>query len=360
MSDITHYSGAFCIPGERINRRQTTFGVYDQNGALAENTEIHTSSWTALPNPTSRKPNFDLQVFGPSLFAGSTDKQFGFVLLNGLGRLWALDGLPENTTIVFGEKFQNNLLYNFVPLILRSLGILNPIVVLRVSTWFEELHCPEEIFGEVHHGRGSSEFYDWIDERWACSKVKNQGRKIYVTRSALGPMAGRFACEDHLERQLEAECYEIYAPEKHSLQHQIETFLSAEKLIFAEGSALHLFSLIRQPHQVSAVIQRRPDFPQVMRNQMADRKGEPTIAIDAISDISWPPVRGEHFSRSELDFERLRKALKDLGLIKGEAWQSPSVEAVTASLRAGLSASDPLMSRKEHKAWKKERRRGVE
>lgn len=358
MSDIAHYQSAFCVPGERIDRRATTFGIFDNCGSIVENAEIRTSSWVNQPPKTMREPHTELQVFGPAMFAGSADKQFGFVLLNSLGRLWALDRLPPNQTIVYADKFiKGYVIYDFVCQVLRSLGINNPILVLRAKTRFEDLHVPKELFGEVSDGRGAPSFYEWIDKKWGCQQVTKQDRKLYITRSELGPMAGRYACEDHLEQLLQDDGYEIYAPEKHALNHQIETLLSAEKVIFAEGSALHLFSLIRQPHQVSAVIQRRHELPPVMMNQMADREGIATVAIDAILDIRYPPRRGDHLSRSELDFSILRQELVKANLISGRNWTSPTEEILKTSMRAGLAPQDDLMSYEEHKSWKKSQRK---
>ncbi|WP_082152547.1 glycosyltransferase 61 family protein [Candidatus Rhodobacter oscarellae] len=357
MSEIVSYQSAFCVPGDRVNRQITTFGIFDEHGSLVENAEIRTSSWTNAPPKKIRETRSELQIFGPAMFAGSADKQFGFVLLNSLGRLWALDALPPETTIVYTHKTPNRfIVYQYVAMILRSLGIHNPILALRVKTHFETLHVPKEIFGEVKGGCGTSEFYEWIDRKWNCQQVPKKGRKLYVTRSALGQKAGRYACEDHLERLLQEEGYEIYAPEQHPILHQIETFLSAEKLIFAEGSALHLFSLIRQPHQISAVIMRRHNFPQVLTNQMADRTGPATAAIDAIVTIGWPPLHGAHQSRAELNFSTLRDQLVSADFISGHTWKNPSAESISTSMRAGLSSDEKLMTRAEHRAWRRARR----
>jgi hypothetical protein len=49
----------------------------------------------------------------------------------------------------------------------------------------------------------------------------------------------------------------IYHPEEHSVEHQLETYLSHKRLVFSEGSALHTLQLLgRVPAQV-VVLQRR-------------------------------------------------------------------------------------------------------
>ena len=174
---------------------------------------------------------------------------------------------------------------------------------------------------------------------------------VYVTRTALGPEAGRFACEDHLETLLAQQGYQIFVPEQHSIAEQVAMFQRAGRLIFAEGSAVHLFSLVRRPGQISAVIHRRPELPAVMLAQMADRAGEPTRAVNVIADVFWPPRRGDHLGLSVLDFAALGRELAAMGLIDAQGWLAPSEAMVQASLRAGLKEGDPLLTRAERAGW---------
>lgn len=354
---MTAHKNAFLLPGDRIDRRTTSLGVYGAEGALLPDCAIRTASWTTLP-PDRATPQTDAPlIFGPSLFAGSVDKQFGFVLLNALGRLWALEGLAPETVIVFAAKpLARTPGYAVVPAILRGLGLSNPVLVTEGALRFETLHTAEERFGECHGGTALPGFYDWIDRRWPPAAKPDPDRKIYVTRSGLGPKAGRYACEDHLEALLQAEGYQIYRPEAHDLAHQVRSFQAAGKLIFAEGSALHLFALIRQPDQISAVIHRRDRLPDVMLSQMADRAGAPTRAINAVQALWWPPQRGEHLGLSELDFDALRDALCAQGLIDGRGWQAPSRAQVDASLAAGLAPGERLMDADGRSEWLKTQR----
>lgn len=354
---------AFCLPGPRLDRRTTGFGVYGADGQLLPHSGITTASWTTRPEPTARLPAEVNRVIGPALFAGSVDKQFGFILLNSLGRLWALEGLPAETTVVFAAKPINQRIgYATVGHVLRGLGLSNPILIVETATSFEDLYLAEERFGESRSGRGTREFYDWIDRRWpADTPQPDPDRAVYVTRTGLGPMAGRYACEDHLERLLAAEGFEIFAPEAHSIKTQVQTFQSAGRLIFAESSALHLYGLVRRPGQKAAIIQRRPDLPAVMTAQLADRDGTAPMAINAISEVWWPPLRGEHLGRSVLDFSRLHKALRDAGLITAPRWAAPKPDAVAASLRAGLDAGQDVMDQAGRDHWLmelRERKRG--
>jgi len=359
LATMPAYRHAFLHPGERIDRRTTSLGLYGPEGGVLPDTAIVTSSWATRPHSLAPSPGPGAAplLFGPALFAGSVDKQFGFVLLNSLGRLWALDGLPVQTTLVFAAKPQAKPPdHAIVAAILRALGLHHPILITETAMRFESLHTAEERFGECRGGTGTAQFYDWIDSRWPAPTKPDPERKIYVTRTGLGPQAGRYACEDHLEALLQAEGYTIYRPEAHDIRHQVQTFQTAGKLIFAEGSALHLFALIRRPGQISAVIQRRTALPAVMTAQMADRAGAATVAINAVSAEWWPPRRGDHLGLSVLDFPHLRDRLADLGLIRGTNWITPTEAQVQASLAAGLAPGDTLMTTGQRADWLKTQR----
>lgn len=348
---------AFCLAGARVNRRTTGFGIYAEDGSLVDHTGIRTSSWVTAPRPTASRPKDGSRLFGPALFAGSVDKQFGFILLNSLGRLWALDDLPPNTTILYAAKPQARAPdYKNLPAILHSLGIHNPVLVTESDLSVDELYAVAEVFGESRGGVGTDAFYAWLDRKWPAVKKPDPQDRIYVTRSGLGPRAGRYACEDHLETLLAAEGYSVFSPEAHSVSEQVERFQRAGKLVFAEGSALHLFSLIRRPGQISAVIHRREALPEVMLRQMADRPGAPTIAINAVAETWWPPERGDHLGLSVLDFDKVRDGLTAAGLISGRNWAAPAPQLVQRSLRAGLAEGEDIMTTDQRKIWLRERR----
>lgn len=354
---MTAFRDAFCIPGDRISRSVTGFGVYSHAGHLLPDTSINTSVWVARPAATAAPVQDSSRLFGPALFAGSADKQFGFLLLNALGRLPALDSLPPETTLVYAaKKTARPSGFAALPQILRSLGVNNPVLVTENPLAFEQLYTAPDLFGEATGCTAQPEFYDWIDSRWPRPAPADPDAKLYVTRSNLGPDAGRYACEDHLERLLAAEGYRIFAPEAHSISDQVRAFQSAGKLIFAEGSALHLFALLRQPDQISAVIHRRETLPEPIVAQMRDRAGPPTVAINAVTETWWPPQRGDHLGRSVLDFDALKAGLIDAGLIGGHGWSAPDRGQVHASLRAGLKPDQDVMSAQDRTAWLRSKR----
>lgn len=336
-------------PGLRQSRHATGFGIYDATGAVVAHTEIRTAGWQNRPTAGTRPDPHATRLIGPALFAGSVDKQFGFVLLNSLGRLWATRSLPPETTLVYAAKpISRPSDYRFLPLVLRGLGLANPILVAERSLQFEELHTAPELFGECRGGTGDPAFYDWIDGRWPSGGTPSARRRVYVSRSGLGASSGRFACENHLEVLLTKAGFEIYSPERHPIRHQVETFQKAGTLVFAEGSPAHLCGLVRRPGQTVVLIQRRRIAPPVMLRQLCDRTGEPAVVVDAIAAEHWPPERGEHLSVATLDFDRLREALVAADVLGPRAvWSVPTEAAQTFSLGAGLKPGESMMTAQE-------------
>lgn len=67
---------------------------------------------------------------------------------------------------------------------------------------------------------------------------------IYVSRAGLGVAQAGFAGERYLEHCISEAGGHVFRPELHSIQDQLKVYLRASKLIFAEGSAVHLCQLL--------------------------------------------------------------------------------------------------------------------
>lgn len=339
---------------ERINRRHARLGFFAKNLAPLPHCTITTPDWTTRAGDGHAPGNGFPRNFGSHLFAGVADKQFGFCLLNSLGRLWALDQMPKDTTLVYLAKkqrmFEN---YAHLRTILRELGITNP---MRVSVsggeWFESLTTAPELFGESRGGRGDPRFYDWIDSRWPAEAPISDDGNVYVSRAALNPRLGRFACECDLEHLLELAGYRIFHPERHSLTEQVKVFQGARKLIFAEGSALHLYGLVRRPGQKVATILRRMDPPKIMTDQMGDRDPQDVHILNCLDQILWRMEVADNTAIGVLDFDLLREELIARGFLSDQdVWEVPSEARLNASIREGMEQDEKLGSLEERNAF---------
>lgn len=346
------------VPGQPINRMNRVFGFYDDMGQPIAFSDIRSGELTTHCGEAVATPTAIQTVQGPVLFAGLALEQFGHVLINALGRLWALQALPAGTKLLYYPKRKADVVrYPYLLSVLRALGVHNDVILTNTPTRFDALYTATDLFGERFGGLGAPAFFDWLDQRWPPQGLVVRGRKLYVTRAQLGMQAGRYACEDHLENLLRAGGYEVFAPEAHDLKTQITTFQSAEKLIFAEGSALHLFAMIRRREQRVAVINRRLALPPLITTQLSDRAGPAIRQIDVIDRIMWPPRPSDHLAVSTLDFARLRAELLAAELIDPTLpWTVPPDDAVEASLQAGVAPGERMLTRKEHKKFKQARR----
>ena len=172
-------------------------------------------------------------------------------------------------------------------------------------------------------------------------------KKIYVTRRQLGPLAGRFANEDILECNLRRQGYTIIAPEKLTLAQQIEEFQTAGTLIFAEGSALHLFGQIKRDGQKISVIQRRPSIPPLIANQL----GRNVVFLNEIEDIFWPPHRADNLSISVLNFRSIQRSLGASGFVDERVdWIIPTDDDVQRSLYEGRD-DEILVPNSDRNIW---------
>ena len=304
---------AVAVWGDRITRRRQYFALYAPDGTAYPHSGFHAAHYRSAPQRQPDLSDVTGYLDGPVLFAGLAPRPFGQVLLNSIGRLWALDRLPPETRLLFvtdGWALPKN--YPFLRNVLRLFGVTNEIVVSRESIRLDRAHLAEDRFGEALEGRGTPAFYDWVDRKLPPKGAVDPDRAVYVTRSRLGPDVGRYACETHLERLLAAQGYRIFAPERHDLATQAEVYQRAGRLIFAEGAALHLYGLLARPGQTVAAIRRQNVFSPLVAAQMADRGETGFAAIDAVREMLWPPKPGDHHALSVLNFPKLQRKLRIL------------------------------------------------
>ncbi|WP_420585171.1 glycosyltransferase 61 family protein [Ruegeria sp.] len=341
---------------ERSSRTERPQAFYRPDGRVMPNGDIVSGQLSTPPCQTPPAQPGAKRVQGPVLFAGLALEQFGHVLINSLGRLWALQHLPPETRLLFiPKRSEEPEKYRHTASVLRWLGFSGEFLLARTDTTFEELYTCPDIFGERYGGQGLPGFYTWLDGRLPVAQDIDSDLKLYVTRSGLGHNVGRYACEDHLEHQLRRQGYRIVAPETLGLAEQTHLFRSAGKLIFAEGSALHLYALMNRPEQNCAVIKRRESLPPLISSQLIDRTGRGPHIVDAIRDVFWPPVRSDHLSVSVLDFDKLGADLENVGLIdRSLGWDRPDPSVQQASICAGLADGQTMLNADQRRDFLRE------
>jgi hypothetical protein len=151
--------------------------------------------------------------------------------------------------------------------------------------------------------------------------VRRQGT-LYVSRAAY---PGRFAGEGYIEEFMRETGCQVVRPEEVSLRDQLHAYRSAERLIFAEGSAIHGAQVLGRDLGDVAVISRRPwgRFAAEHSIQPRARSLRYYQSIRSLLhdvDVSGKPAT--YFGLALLDEGQLIEALEEIGLPARATWDS--------------------------------------
>lgn len=333
---IERVSGAVISPITEY--RQTKAGtltqdsaVYCGNGLLCE-TSIHiASSPRHLNVPGPFPPLIDREVGGTHLYGGVLIGHFGHFLVEGLSRLWAVRQRPEVKSIVFvrgvgiglrmSEGNYDVLLPRYVEELFDLLDVKVPIVVVHEPLRLEHLYVPAQLFG-FHYKAGHPKFHSFVHRLQQFStRIECPPSSIYISRSRLAEtVTGGTLSETVLEDNLSRYGYYVFHPEESSLQDQIGIYNAAKRLIFAEGSAIHLFGFVARQSQKVAIVKRRHgnDFP------VEQLRGFGRCEANDVNCIRNYYLN-RNISTCELDFDKLGKELERLKFIPHRRfWHAPS------------------------------------
>jgi hypothetical protein len=260
---------------------------------------------------------------GSYVFGGLLQNiMFGHFLVESLSRLWALDYLEDAySTILFYKRNPNQKVHGYVK---ETLDLLFPTVsfeIVEAPTQFEKLAVPEQIIKPNGH------IYGHPLIRKMCQRFPQGARtgyeKIFVSRSRQGEYSSNIIGESLIENYLEEEGYTIVYPEEHSIRDQIEIYSSAKKLIFSDGSAIHLYALVARPEQQVFVIYRR--LGEHFGWQIRSFGGPALQGTPCLNKLWLPSNVLQHHSLAQggkalLDMPALSSQLKEGGFISGTLW----------------------------------------
>ncbi len=321
-------------------------GVYGPDGALIDAARHQGErSVQAEPLPLRRD---DLPITpGRYLFGGWLQRHFGHLVHYSLGRLWALreaagplDGvvflrLPDHG---FHNPALDPLVQGPVREILACLGVgpALPAIGVTEPMRFASLAVPEQVIlgGPGSTAESNSAFVAMLRSMLDSPKVRRglEVPRLYVSRRKLGVGFAGLLIEEAVEQNLQAEGYAVMYPEMLPVAEQAAIYASARRIIFAEGSALHLALGFIDPDSPVAVISRRPPLAARPGGLMRAAGLRRSLQIDAVNG-AVATLAGERMTEAEsvhatavLDFEAVGMNLADAGLITGEGWRCPAEE----------------------------------
>lgn len=162
--------------------------------------------------------------------------------------------------------------------------------------------------------------------------VPRHGR-VYVSRSKLG-VRGGLCGERYLESALQAEGYEIFHPQDHSVTEQMDRYRKAEVVIFVQGSACHGTELLgRRAMKNCIMLNRRGEagwFDRVLapRAEQYSKFRSCTNLGTIYTNAAGSGVRGR--SVSVLDWDALVDFLRNAGAARLSSSSSAGYMAAAA------------------------------
>lgn len=197
---------------------------------------------------------------GKWLYAGGLFEHFGHFLSESIHRLWRYKSTEFNGVVFACKPTVNSIenLPNYVLEVFSLLGISQEKIFLaRELTNFEELVVPEQ--GTVLNGVPHDWYVEYLQRiQDKIPKInENAYDKIWVSRENF-LSAGRVLGAGYFTDLLVQNGYTVFKPEEHSLLEQLSIVLSAKKVIWEEGSSMHLLDLIGKLNSSNLVLARRP------------------------------------------------------------------------------------------------------
>lgn len=345
-SETVCVDGAIVVPPAESGMVQAC-GVLDADGKHVPASVTWRGGRAMMAAPARPEPAAVLK--GRHLFAGQLWAHFGHFIAESLSRLWALDALEEPVeSIIFIPKRPGRTmsLKPFQREFLDLLGIDIPVQILTEPTQVEQLVVPGQGFGLGAICRGTPAFRRFFARRFAKGVAPEGGRRLYISRSALGGREGGALMETVLEDNLKHDGYEIMHPQRLSLAEQVARYRAAHQVVGLDGSAFHMFGFATsQPKDVAILLRRDSTVHQNLARQILGFTGREPTVIDALR-ANWLPEdrdRPDRNSFGQLDFEVLAGVLQASGFIESAgAWKIPRFRDIrraadALSQRTGLA-----------------------
>ncbi|WP_334019771.1 glycosyltransferase 61 family protein [Alteromonas sp. S015] len=337
---IEIYERAVVVPIQSLRNKEFQAGVVTRHGDFCE-LSVHMKPGLTC-KPPSNDYSVNKKVAGKHLFCGMLqNSHFGHFMVESITRIWASTILADVDSLVFYKREKRRGIPTFVEDFISLFSGKIPISIVEEPTEFETLFVPNQLGIErsgvfIHHAAVESNVTNLLETIRSSVKGKLYPEKVYVSRSQLSGREGTFVGEKIIEQNLKRQGYYVIYPEKMSVFEQLQYYVSAKKIIFADGSAYHLFAIVVEETQDVFVIWRRKkhsDFDfQLLSKTNKRSKGEPYLK-GYWKAAGLPVVSSTQIS--ELDCSRLKMALIKNGFVDGSTkWDTPEKSLVSKEVEA--------------------------
>ncbi|WP_027286003.1 glycosyltransferase 61 family protein [Rubritepida flocculans] len=221
--------------------------VYDCTGGRATNMGV----------PAPSVPSDAPLIPGTFVYGGPVWHSFGHFISEFVHRLWVTE-LPEwrDAPVAFIAT-EGRSPPGFLGQIMALMGVRDW-RVLEGPARIERLVVAEQ--GKMLHCPPAPAYVAFLRRRLAqlLDAPPRFPRRLAVLRGHLGAGHGRCVGENWLLRQLTQLGYAEFRPETVPIADQANAYVHAEKIVFSEGSAIHLFDILPPVRAEIAVLNRRP------------------------------------------------------------------------------------------------------
>lgn len=333
MSDILLLDNAKILPLKELtppsSGKKGVFdgGVYDCNGDICDIALHGKTNYINSPIKLSEKSFFNFD--GVHVFGGMLQAHFGHFLTESIGRIWAFDYISKDiNSLVFYHRKLGGEIPSFAKQIFDILLPHVSVTLVTEPSSFEELVVPSQVqkSGVLYGNKKTRKFFSKLNSVNG-KKIKN----IYVSRSRLDLRDGGILFEELIEKKLSDDGYIIIYPELMSIEEQLSYYKDAERIIFSEGSAIHLYSLVAQSFQKVFIIWRRRLASHFIWQIQSFSGVKNVVGNSSVQKIFIPP-QGEACGRAIIDFEDLSLQLSLEGFISNKKWENPSSEIILGEI----------------------------
>lgn len=262
MAPLATFHDVTVVPGQKVRPGTYRGGpVLPQSPDLAFTRHCRNGKPVDVP-PAAPVPLPEETVDEPLIWAGAAFPHFGHFIGDHTARILQARAIhPAARVALLGLNGEGReVVPDFVWDVLSWLSVPRRDVFLidrplRVRTL--HIAAQSEQLGAIGPTR---DYLDLVDANQAAQQlVPISNDFCFVTRAGLGDDgSGRHAGEGYLVRCLENLGVTVIAPERLPLRRQLAYYAGAQRLCFAEGSALHGRQLLGRIDQRLTVLCRRP------------------------------------------------------------------------------------------------------
>ena len=279
---------------------------------------------TSRPEDLTEDDEF-AQLKGIWLYGGMLYEHFGHFLVESMSRLWMLEHLPEPIDgVLYLPKERRvadaDIIEHSEEMLREFLGADLTVKAPLDNTEVEGLVIPEQGFGLGEMVRGTPEFRDFARNNYFTDVAPKGADKIYLSRSELSPDCGRYLGEKKIEELFEANGYEIYHPQNHSIAEQVAQYKKAKMIVSSDGSALHLAAFFVSPETNVGIVRRRygPQY-RFFIDQLDQFQGRKPVVLSMMEPEVYGATDGgqrrSSFTYTVLRADELMDELLDNGFI---------------------------------------------